>query len=451
MPPNRAHQPPRVPARTDRERTPVEAADGVWLQDSVQNPMIINAVYITDRLGVETMRDVWRRKVTEAGGGHRYARFRRRVVSVRGRAHWEDDPDFDLSRHIFECPHGNGITSEEDLQRLAGELAAQPLPGDRPLWQIRMVSDYEDGTAFIVRIHHCIGDGVSLVPVMFSLMDPEPREPEDEGQVSPRVETGKPAYARWAAKVAAVLIAPWTLLRKALQRRDDNAWTGTVLSGTKRTAWSAPLPLERIKEVKNRLGATVNDVLMSCVAGALRQYDRRHGNGDLHSVRASVPVNVRPPGEYEMGNKFAAVLLELPGGVADSQRRVRTVKKRMDRLKRSVEPLVMYGAAALLLRILPQWFSHWIIDFYANKCSVVLTNVPGPPEPLYLAGRRVKHLMFWVPQRAEIGVGISILSFSGTVRLGVIADAERVDDPAEMVEAFEEEFWTLAETVGIQA
>lgn len=452
MPEIRAHQPPRASAKANRERTPVEAADGVWLQDTVQNPMIISAVYVTDPLDVETMRNVWRRRITEAGGGRRYPRFTQRIVSVGGRDYWEDDQDYDLARHIFECPDREGVRTKEDLQELVASLAAQPLSGDRPLWQIQTIPEYGDGSAFIVRIHHSIGDGASLVPVLFALVDPvrEEDDRENEGQVSPRVETGKAVYARTAVKVAAAAAGPYVLLKKAVRRRDANALTGSVLSGTKRVSWSAPLDLDKIKDVKNRLGATVNDVLMACVAGSVRRYDQRHGNGKLHSMRATVPVNVRAPGEpYKMGNKFAAVLLELPGHVSDPLNRVREIKRRMDRLKRSVEPLVMYGAASFMLKALPRGASRRLIDFFANKCSCVLTNVPGPQEPLSLAGRRLRHLMFWVPQRAEIGVGISILSFSGMVRVGVISDAEVVDDPGEIVEGFEDEFWTLAETVGI--
>ncbi len=446
----RAHQPPRATAQGHRERTPVEAADGVWLQDTVQNPMIINAVYVTDPLDVDTMRGVWRRRVTEAGGGKRYPRFIQRIVSVGGRDYWEEDRDYQLERHIFECPDCDGVQSQEDLQKLVASLAAQPLPGDRPLWQIQAIPEYRDGSAFIVRIHHAIGDGATLVPVLFALVDPHRQRDEDEGEVSPRVETGKAVYAKTAVKVAAAAAGPYVLLKKAIRRRDANALTGSVLSGTKRVSWSAPLDLDKIKDVKNRLGATVNDVLMACVAGSVRRYDQHHGNGRLHAVRATVPVNVRAPEEpYKMGNKFAAVLLELPGDVSDPLERVRETKRRMDRLKRSVEPLVMYGAASFMLRVLPRGASRWLIDFFANKCSCVLTNVPGPQEALHMAGRRLRHLMFWVPQRAEIGVGISILSFSGTVRVGVISDAEVIDDPGEIVEGFEEEFWTLAESVGI--
>lgn len=434
---DQAVRPSAVSAEPARVRTPVAAADAVWLQDTPQNPMIINALYVCDPIDVESLRRVFRENVLEVDGGRRFDRFVKRVVTIDGRYFWETVPDFDVRRHIFPSP-AEGIRTQEDLQNLLGEMAAQPLPGDRPPWQLQVI-DYGDDSAVIIRIHHCMGDGMGLLPVVFALVGCEP-------QVA---ATHKPLYARAAIKTAAAVAAPYVLAEKALRVKDDNVLRGRVMSGTKRVAWSAPLPVARVKEVKSSLGATVNDVLMSCVAGAIHRYDQLEGEGRIRAVRATVPFNVRGPHEpYEMNNKFAAVMLALPVGSLDPRERVMETQRRMDKLKRSVEPLVMYGAASFMLKVLPPKASRKLIDFYANKCSCVLTNVPGPSETLYVAGSRLHHMMFWVPQRADIGVGISILSFSGTVRMGVIADAELVADPASLVAAFEEEFWTLAELVG---
>lgn len=424
-------------AEPARVRTPVAAADAVWLQDTPQNPMIINALYVCDRLEVEALREVFRKNVLEVDGGRRFDRFGKRVVTIDGRYFWEPVADFDVSRHVFRSS-AEGIRTKEDLQGLLGEMAAQPLPGDRPLWQLQVI-DFGDDSAVIIRIHHCMGDGMALLPVVFALV----------GCLPQVAATHKPRYARAAIKAVAAAAAPYVLVEKALRVKDANVLRGQVMSGTKRVAWSAPLPVARVREVKSCLGATVNDVLMSCVAGAIHRYDQLEGQGRLRAVRATVPFNVRGPHEpYEMNNKFAAVLLLLPVGPMDPRERVMETKRRMDKLKRSVEPLVMYGAASFMLKVLPPRASRKLIDFYANKCSCVLTNVPGPSETLYVAGSRLHNMMFWVPQRAGIGVGISILSFSGTVRMGVIADAEFVADPGSLVAAFEEEFWTLAELVG---
>ena len=108
----------------------------------------------------------------------------------------------------------------------------------------------------------------------------------------------------------------------------------------------------------------------------------------------------------------------------------------MNRIKGSVEPLAMFVSASAMLTLLPPPVSRRMIDFYADKCTCVLTNVPGPTEPMYLAGCRVDDVMFWVPQRASIGLGLSLMSYAGSAKLGVISDTALLDEPQAFVEAF---------------
>ncbi len=157
-----------------------------------------------------------------------------------------------------------------------------------------------------------------------------------------------------------------------------------------------------------------------------------------------MPVNVRDPRlPMRLENHFAAVPLELPAGNHPLPPRIQAIKARMDELKKSVAPLVVYGLQRLLLSFLPKAFSRGLIDFLANKCTAVVTNVPGPAGDLLLEGRKVRSMLFWVPQRARIGIGISILSFAGKVQVGVLADQALVPDPAELAKAFEDEFEAL--------
>ena len=111
----------------------------------------------------------------------------------------------------------------------------------------------------------------------------------------------------------------------------------------------------------------------------------------------------------------------------------------MNALKRSVEPFVYYGSVTALLKLLPRSMGRFLVDFYARKCSAVMSNVPGPQEPLTVAGSKIRAMLFWVPQRADIGIGLSILSFSGEVRVGLFADRALVDDPAELIDDIEDE------------
>jgi hypothetical protein len=188
----------------------------------------------------------------------------------------------------------------------------------------------------------------------------------------------------------------------------------------------------------------VNDVLMASVSGAFTRCIRPAAGSLLRDLRISMPVNVRPLHEpLVLDNRFAAVPLKIPAGEMSLERRIAEVKVTMDDLKRSAAPVVVFGLQKALLAFLPEPASRGLIDYLANKCTAVVTNVPGPQQELSLAGRRVRGMLFWVPQRADIGIGISILSFAGMVQVGVMADDSLLDDPRHLVHAFEAEFDAL--------
>jgi hypothetical protein len=423
---------------------PMAGADGFWLQDSATNLMVINSVLTMDRIGLDEIRGLWQDRVVAAGRGSRFPRFTRRVEQIGRRFHWVDDDRYDISRHIVPAPAH--VRTAEDLREYVSGLAETPLPADRPLWQIQHVHDFEDGgSAFISRIHHCMGDGLALVPVLFSVMD---ELASDDALPGNRVAKKKAHPLALAAKLP--IMGPLVLAQKMLWRPDRSAVHGSDLSGSKRVAWSRKIPVDLVKEVKGHFGATVNDVLMACVAGAFRRYLKEEAGEVPARIRVSMPVSVRARGEKPvMNNRFAAVLLELPSGLTGVRARVAETRRRMASLKRSVEPLVTYGLQSLLVRALPRGVSNRLVDFLANKCTCVVTNVPGPPETLYIGGRKVRSMVFWVPQRAKIGIGISIFSFSGSVQVGVITDTNLIPDPTRFVDAFEAEFDHMLEEAGL--
>ena len=425
-------------------RKRVASNDAMWLQDTATNLMVINAVFTTDRMDLACFQEAFRERVINAAAGVRFGRFRERIIWVGRVPHWEADPAFDVSRQIFAARNSD-LSTTEKLQAYVGAEASQPLPEDRPRWQIQVVENFEDGSsAFVVRIHHSIADGMALVSVIFTLMEEMTAEHDTappKGGIRPAAGAPGKGFLR---ALAIPLAAPGILLTRMLWRADRHALHGPKVSGVKQVAWTKPLDLAVVKEAKNRLDATVNDVLMASVSGALSRYLERHAGQIVDRFRVSMPVNVRPAHEtLTLENRFAAVPLELPAGIPLLRDRVRAVKAQMDALKRSVAPIVVYGIQRALLLAMPQSVSRGLIDFLANKCTAVVTNVPGPQRAITLAGRRVRSMMFWVPQRADIGVGISILSFAGKVQVGVLADARLVPDAHDLVLAFEEEFDAL--------
>jgi WS/DGAT/MGAT family acyltransferase len=181
------------------------------------------------------------------------------------------------------------------------------------------------------------------------------------------------------------------------------------------------------------------------MTGALRRYLQDRGQplvgGEL---RAAVPVNMRPPGaERKLGNQIGIVFLSLPIGLADPVERLQTVKRRMDNTKSSLEPPVTFGLLKAL-GMVPPSVQDVLLDFLASKATTLITNVIGPRERLYLAGAPIETIMFWVPQSGGVALGVSILSYAGEVRVGVLVDEGLVPDPMAIVDGFQDEFEALA-------
>jgi hypothetical protein len=199
-----------------------------------------------------------------------------------------------------------------------------------------------------------------------------------------------------------------------------------------------------VKAVGRALGCSVNDVLLASVAGAIRSYLEHHGEEvDGIELRAMVPVNLRDPRKWkELGNKFGLVPLMLPVGMANPISRVFEVRRRMDELKQGYTAILTMGILGAV-GLAPRGLQKQALDFLAKKATAVMTNVPGPQEPLYMAGAQIKRMLFWVPQSGNIGMGVSILSYAGGVQFGLITDKRLCEEPQRIIDRFEPEFEKL--------
>jgi WS/DGAT/MGAT family acyltransferase len=212
------------------------------------------------------------------------------------------------------------------------------------------------------------------------------------------------------------------------------------------------LDLQEVKAVSQALGCTVNDVLMSTVAGALGAHLRAEGfDTQGVSLRASVPVNLREAEEaLTLGNKFGLMFVELPIGVSNPLQRAYAMHDTLRELKGSQQPPLTLAVLGLL-GMLPNVMQGPAIELFSRKGSLVASNVPGPQAPLYLCGQRIAEMYFWVPQSGSIGVGVSILSYAGQVFFGLIADRACIAEPSQVVARLAPEFerLLLAATVGM--
>jgi diacylglycerol O-acyltransferase / wax synthase len=429
---------------------PMSSVDAAWLgmEDPTNLMMVTGLLTLDGKVELKRLRTLLDTRLAP------YGRFHQRVVRPRtrgGMPHWQDDPKFDIENHVSHValPAPGG---DKALNAFVSEHMSTPLDFSKPLWHVHLIDGYKEGSVVLARIHHSIADGIALVRVMLSLTDPTPVASARRRSAASSNHAGPldwlPGVAGGAAKLlqdpGRIAEGAYRLGRLVLLPPDPPTPFKGELGRRKRAAWSKPVPLEDFKAIGKAYGATVNDVLVATATGALRRYLEKRGESSKGlAIRASVPVNLRPPEDgHRLGNSFGLVFLTLPVGIVDPVRRLRAIKKEMDELKRSPEALVAFGLLNVLGRA-PVEVERLGLRFFGAKATAVLTNVPGPRESLYLAGRKLDRVMFWVPQSGRLGLGISILSYAGGVMLGVATDEGLVADPEKIVDAFEKEFRSL--------
>ncbi len=453
---------------TPRKMSPVDTA---WLRmDRPTNLMQILGVMLFDgELDMARLRQAVEEKMLA------HARFRQRVRQEATGYWWVDDPDFDLDHHVRRAVLP-GKADKAEMERFVAELASQPLNRERPLWEMHVVDTRMGGQALVMRFHHCIADGIALVGVIMSLADgatpsaaaaaAAPAHHSHDDMLWSLVWQPVTRAAELSLRATSALWSRyWRWVGNPMQAL-DYARTGTGLTaeaaklllmpndsdtrfkGTpgldKRVAWSDPIELPHVKAVGRVLDSSVNDLLLSSVAGALRAYLAERGDAtDDVEIRALVPVNLRKAADAgKLGNRFGMVTLELPAGVANPLARLYETRRRMQAMKHSYQP-------ALTLSILglagmgPKLVQEQLLDFLASKATAVMTNVPGPPQALHIAGARLRQPFFWVPQSGSVGMGVSILSYDNKVQFGLITDRKMVPDPERIVHRFAEEFHKL--------
>jgi diacylglycerol O-acyltransferase len=447
--------------REARERMSRERLSNIdTLMLRVDNPASVNMVTGLMTVGAPVSRDRMLQVIETRI--LRFDRFRQRLVAPRQpwRApYWEDAPAIDLEYHLKEItlpPPGDRAA----LQELIGTLAVMPLDPTRPLWQMHLVRPCDGGCAMICRVHHSLADGVALAHVVLSMTDAEGEDPVSAAEPTPsqkdvvRVKTRRQAVKslvlRGLDALAGLPSGP-ELLQSGVDAATDlsdlllsGADTVTVLRGApsvaKRVSWSDPIPLDDIKLIGRLLGGTVNDILLTATAGALRNYLLARGTSlEGAAVRALVPVSLRWPGaEIELGNRIGILFLPLPVKLADPVERLAEIERRSDQHKGSYQAPIMYTAMRAGGR-LPARPLNLAVDYLCTRASVVVTNVKGPPGRRTLAGAPLEEVMFWIPRYGGIGLAVTILSYAGQVRVGAISDRDTVSDPETVLADFHDE------------
>jgi WS/DGAT/MGAT family acyltransferase len=462
----------------------LSAQDNSFLLFETHNlPMHVSSILIFDAGPLRTPEggvDVEAIRRTTAGILHRIPRYRQKLhwVPLDRHAVWVDDPRFKLDFHLRHTALPKP-GSDEQLRRLAARIMAQPLDPARPLWETWIIEGLHGGERFalIQKIHHCMIDGTSGVDLAHVLLSPSPEaaEPPPVPDFVPR-----PAPTRtqlWLDETSRRLALPSQALRRFREfaretqdlREELRVRSNAILNllGSGMTADATPLngkvgphrrfdwidvPLDGMKAIRRSLGCTINDVVLTAVTGAVREYLLYRGVSPERTLfRASAPVSIRREAEKgKLGNRVSSWLIPLPIRESDPRRQLQEIVRQTQELKETRQALgveMMMGVA--------EWTPSILLSLGARSISgpvnTIVTNVPGPQFPLYLCGARLRALYPQAPLLEGMGLAIGLISYDGCVHWGIVSDPDIVPDVDVFVELVSASLRRLAEAAGLAA
>lgn len=406
---------------------------------------------------------------------HLVAPFRRRLVQVPFRFHhpvWIEDPDFNLDYHVrrIGCPAPGG---RRELAEVAAQIASIPLDRTRPLWEAWVVEGLKhDRIGLVVKVHHSAIDGASGAEIMTELydLDPAGRELEPVEVTPERVPSDQELLTYAAISKLRRTVDAFNLARRTVSGvsnlvqaiRDPGHRHGAVPLTAPRTPWNrsitphravsfARIPLEEAKAVKDALGVKLNDVILTVCAGTLRHYLAARGELPEQPLIATCPVSVRVDDEKgTLGNKVSAMFASLATDVEDPEERLRTIAESTAGAKsdhdligaRTLTDWAEWAAPRTFGLASRLYGSMHLADSFGPIHNVVISNVPGPPFPLYMAGAELIAAYPMGPIMDGAGLNITVLSYRNHIDVGFMADRELVPDvwdlAAWMQPAFDE-------------
>jgi diacylglycerol O-acyltransferase / wax synthase len=402
-------------------------------------------------------------------------RYRQRLVAspLTGERFWVDDSGFDLSYHLrhVALPHPGSIA---DLKSLTGHVLSQHLDRNRPLWEMWVIEGLEgDRFALLSKVHHCMVDGVAGANLLTLLFSPDPEEglgrapswtPRPApgaldllvGEAAQRLRAGG-NLLRWVGAVASApraglagALGVGTAVAQALDaalRLPGPTDLNRPIGPHRRVEWQS-LELDSVKRVKERLGGTVNDVVLATVTGALHRFLGTRASWPVKlDYRVVIPVNMRSgDDDATVANHVSALFVSLPVAERDPRRRYERIRVETDRLKHSRAAQGIDWLTRLADQLAAPWVTRLGVRLATSlrPYNLIVTNVPGPPFPLYVLGARLREIYPHLPLFDHQGLGVAVLSYDGRLGFGLIADREVVPDLAGLAKAIPASFAELS-------
>lgn len=454
--PSAAAAPPPPPPAAE----PMRAVDRAWLDmDSLHNPMVMSSVMEFE--GAHDVRGLAGRLLAPLLC---HPRFRQRVVEEGGDCAWLEDDELHLGYHVQTHFLGPRATDAELRAAIAASLQSQ-LDRALPLWRLTLFLRDRGRVTALFRVHHALGDGIAMMQLLPAMADggaiaapaaeaPAPAAHGPLGGLIHNLEAVNGALENLGEIVADDLRHPEHFAEQVSGARRAVAAVARVvtlpddnprqfrkpLSGHRAVAWTGELSFRAIRALARAQGVTINDVLLAALAGAFGRVLRAEDEhlSEQQNLRISVPVNLRTNGDTRPGNRFGLVLLDLPVGLEGWHARLDMVSERMAALKQSPEARAIFGALAAAGH-LPAAAEKYLVNFVGGKAAAVVSNLPGPRRPITIAGAKLVNMVFWPPQAARVGIGVSFLSYAGRITIGISADTAHVARPQQVIDALRED------------
>jgi diacylglycerol O-acyltransferase len=369
----------------------------------------------------------------------RLPKFRQRVCFGHlgiARPRWVEVADLDVDAHLFEHRLASPGRSSQ-LSELCAQIHAELLPRDQPLWQIHLIDGLADERqAVVVKCHHAITDGIAGIHVAEVLFErARPHRKWVNGGL-PALRFARPRKRTVIGIAQALLGAAFTIAGGPIAMQGP--YNGIV--GPRRAFAMATFPVEIIRQLKRRFGASVDDVVLAVVAAGLSRELKHEGYTGLpHAMRAMIPVSTRlSAGGTQLGNEVTAIFVDLPLDASDPAaliRRIAMSKSTLRSTHAAAGMSMLIEAAGLLPRPLHETVVRFVSALPSE--NLVLSDVPGPDEPLFLLGRRILATYPMIPLPPAVGLSVAAVSLGGQMGLGIVADPDLVPKPQRLAAEIE--------------
>lgn len=422
------------------ELRPLNAGDLARLgMDTPENPMTVTAALrLEGRIDIERLLELVDARILV------HQRMRDHVTRpdlMHPRPAWEEMTIVDARHQVTHL----SILRPGELAALVSEIASKPLDPTIDPWRIWLIDEKRDDghveSVLVFRVHHALADGLALLKLLFAFSD-EGRGVLIPGDAGLEQEVPPPRTSREK------LLRAEAIAKLVLRRADPPSCLRGVLSGEKRFAWTAPLPIDLLKRVAHSVDAKVNDVLLAALAGALRDLTTRGGDPAPPHLHALVPVALgSDDAGRSMGNHFVSLFVELPLDGRDPLARVIAARDAMRAARAesgiAIGQTLVSGASVVGRRI-----EQTAVRLFSKKASIVASDLVGPPAPLHLDGHAIRDVLFAAPAPGEVALTASSFGYAGAVRITIASDAAVMSDPAALVGLIEARIAELVAALG---